>query len=453
MSRRVFSLFKVLIMFTAVFILAGCGLNNQYTISMQNITQSEKIKKDIPKTDEKVTIRILTRLSSNQPNAVAFRERVKDFQILNLNIAVEDLSIEDENSYDTKLQAAIATGDVPELFATYGGAAFENYARYGIAADLTEALNADKAWSDAFLPVFENFRYDDPKGIYAVPYEFYAIGIFYNKDLFQRIGERPPRTIKEFEKVCDKFKAIGIIPMSLGEKDNWRAGHLFCNLLDKRFSAQKNMDLASRKAKYDDPDMVELFKLIADWNRNGYFGENIVTLEHTTEKGLFHSEKTAMHMNGSWYVPEASASRIADKIGFTPFPYFDDKPENKDVWMGGAGGAFAISGKAEPAKKEAAIKLLKFVTSPEAFMYYQKIQKGGVFPVKLELNPDIVDKLTIEYADSIRSAKFKAEVYNYDPIPNMTDIIRNELQGMLAGQDPEVTSRKIQTVIDKSLVK
>ena len=400
--------------------------------------------------DEPVTIRILTRLSSNQPNAVAFRERVDEFRALYPNITIEDLSIEDEASYDTKLATAVSIGDVPELFQTYGGASYVNYAQNNVALDLAAALDADPAWKDGFLNVFENFQFDSIPGTYAVPYEFFAVALFYNKDLFTQIGAEPPATIEEFEAVCDQFLEIGIVPFALGEKEPWRGGHLIANLIDKKLGAQANNDIASRTLKYTDPAVAELFALIDAWNQKGYFGPHAGSVDHEAEKAMFHSGQTAMHMNGSWYVPEASATDIADKIGVVPFPYFVDAPEYKEVWMGGAGGAFAISGQADPAKQAAAIELLKFVTNMDAFMHYQIVQKGGIFPVDLAPDPATCDQLTIDYSSLLGNADFKAEVYSYDPLATMQDKVRNEIQGMFAGQSPEVTVENIQAEIDNN---
>lgn len=430
--------------------LTGCGSNSGDNTAATSSATSATSGSSEKASNEPVTIRILTRLSSNQPNAVAFRDRVKEFQDKNPTVTIDDQSIEDESSFNTKFKTAVASGDVPELFQTYGGAAFSEYAKSGVAADLSGDLDADKEWSGAFLPVFENFQFADVKGTYAVPYEFFAVALFYNKDLFAQINAEPPKTVEEFEAVADKFKAAGIVPFALGEKDVWRGGHLLANLIDKKLGADMNTKLADRTAKYDDPEVVWVFSLIKDWTNKGYFGDKPATYDNNAEKAMFHSGKTAMHMNGSWYVPEATVSPIADKVGVVPFPYFSDKPENQNVWMGGAGGAFCISGKAEGAKRDAVLSLLKFTTSVDAFKYYQKVQKGGIFPVKLESDPSIVDRLTVDYSSLLGDAQFKAEVYSYDPLPTMSDKVRNEIQGMFAGQDPGTTAKNIQAEIDKN---
>lgn len=439
----------------ALSLFAGCGgtttspSGSNSPASVASTNEPAPVETPEP-SSEPVSIRILTRLSSNQPNAVAFRDRVQQFRDQNPNITIEDLSIEDEASWESKFKTAVASGDVPELFATYGGASFVNYAQTGVALDLTNALNADPAWRDGFLDVFENFQFEEVPGTYAVPYEFYAIALFYNKDLFAQIGAEPPKTIEEFEEVADKFIAQGIVPMALGEKDVWRGGHFFCNLIDKGLGAAANNELGAHTRKYTDPDVVSLFTLMSDWNKKGYFGEKPVTYDHDAEKAMFHSGQSAMHINGSWYVPEASASEIADKISVVPFPSFGSAPENANVWMGGSGGAFALSGQADPGKQAAAIELLKYVTNIEAFEYYQKVQNGGVFPAKIESDPSVVDRLTVEYSALLSTGTFKSEVQNYDKLPQMQDKIRNEIQGMFAGESPERTAANIQEEIDKN---
>jgi len=454
MKKKVISFMMVSVMILSAFGLAGCSNqgngNTSNNSGSDSSTQAASEQEDTANTDEKVKIRILTRLAGSPANEVAFRERVEQFRVEYPHIEVEDLSISDEGSYDSKFKAFAAAGDVPELFATYGGGSFRSYVEGGVALDLTEAMAADKEWSDSFLPIFENFQYEGIEGTYAVPYEFFAIQLFYNKALFEQIGVEPPKTIEEFESVSDRFLEEGIIPMALGEKDKWRAGHLFACLLNKRLGAEQNYALANRTAKYNDSDMMEIYELIDEWSQKGYFGENPVSTDHTAEKAMFHNGQTAMHMNGSWYVTEALESENADNISVVSFPYFADFPEHEKIGMGGAGGAFAISTTASPEQQAAAIELLKYVTNKEAFESYAKVQNGGVFPMPIEQDPETTPPLWIEYAETVSSGEFYAEVYSYDPLNTMLDKVRDELQGMFVGQSPEDTANNIQAEIDSN---
>ena len=53
--------------------------------------------------------------------------------------------------YDTKLNALIASGDIPELFTCHPGPLMEQYVDAGVAADLTKILQKDNPdWYQSF---------------------------------------------------------------------------------------------------------------------------------------------------------------------------------------------------------------------------------------------------------------------------------------------------------------
>lgn len=158
-----------------------------------------------------------------------------------------------------------------------------------------------------------------------------------------------------------------------------------------------------------------------------------------------------MHMDGSWFLGEAATSAIATDIGFIPFPYFEEIPENSGNWSGGGAG-LSISGNLEGAKQEAAKELLQFfLTSLEHFEHLQREAKGGVYPVKLDSDESVVDPITIAYTAAIKDATdFKGDVQQYDPLSQMLDRARNSIQGLFAGNSPENTAKEIVDEIENN---
>jgi raffinose/stachyose/melibiose transport system substrate-binding protein len=404
--------------------------------------------------NQKIVLRILTRYSDNSLRSAALRDRTQEFMKLNPDIEIQDESVYDENIYNNKFKTAVATGDVQAIWQNYGGAAFKPYIDNKVVMNLEPYLTRDQKWSGAFIPfLFDMWRYDKVKGIYGVPLEFYSVAIYYNRDLFKRIDAAPPKTLEEFTEVCKKFRSIGIIPMKMGDKDNFRGGQLFTYLVLKKFGFQKIQDLVSRKAKWTDPDMVALLEMMKQWQDMGIFGENMVTTDNNEALQAFFDEKSAMTMDGSWAINQMIAGPIADKVGVFAFPYFKDRPQFKNVWFGGPGG-LSVSGSLSGAKKDAAIKLLKFLTSVDSFQQQLKVSKGDIFPVKMEADPTDVPPLMLEYQKALSAASdFRVEIEVYDPIPQLQDKVRNEIQGLFAGQGPQQTAQAIQDEISKSLRK
>lgn len=402
-----------------------------------------------PAKGEKVTLTILTRDSGSSPKAVAFAELIKRFQSENPDITIKDESMNDENAFNQKLKTSMATGQLPDLWTNYGGEAFKEYAKNS-ALDLQPYLDGDAAWAGAFLPLLDTWQYKDFAGTYGVPSEFYSIAIYYNKELFKKIGMAPPATIDDLSAVSAKFKEIGVTPMAIADKENFRGGHLLTNLSLKKFGQAKTDALVSGAAKWNDAEMVSLFQLMKDWQSAGILGDNIVTTDNNTITSNFLNGKSAMLYEGSWGISQLAASPIADRIGVIPFPSFADAPDNAGVWFGGAGG-YSLSKELKGAKLDAAVKLLKYLTSVDAFKYYLEQTKGGVYPVKMAVDESKVDPVTQAYSQALASSTgFKLELYAYDPIAQLQDKVRNEIQGLFAGNTPKKTADAIQSFVDSN---
>ncbi|MNH93568.1 hypothetical protein D3C73_461720 [compost metagenome] len=236
--------------------------------------------------------------------------------------------------------------------------------------------------------------------------------------------------------------------MAMGDKENIRGEHSLTNLSLKQYGFKKTQDLMSGAAKWNDPDMVSLLKTMKDWQDMGVFGKNIVTMDSNTATTMFFDGKSAMLFEGVWALSQMAASPIVDKIGVISFPGYKDKPAMKDNWFGGAGG-YSVSKAATGAKQDAAVKLVKYLTSADAFQHYLKETKGGVYPVKMNVDPASVDPVTVEYMKALdTSTDFKGEIEEYSPITQLQDKVRNEVQGMFAGNSPQKTADAIQSFVD-----
>ncbi|RKP49880.1 extracellular solute-binding protein [Cohnella endophytica] len=423
-------------------VLAACG-------NSKNNSNSSEPASSAGAKDEKVTLRIMTRSAGTSPTVTAYQGLLKKFMEENPNITVVDESLNDEAAFNNKFKTGLATGNLPDIWMNYGGEAFKEYAK-NVALDLQPYLDEDTKWAGDFLPLLGTWQYKDVPGTFGVPTEFYSVAIYYNKELFEKAGAEVPKSVEDFPALVEKFKAVGAVPMAMGEKENFRGGHLITNLSLKKYGFQKTQDLNSGAAKWSDPETVSLLQTMKDWQDAGVFGKNIVTMDGNTATTMFLEGKSAMIFEGVWALSQMAASPIKDKIGVIAFPGYKDKPELKDNWFGGAGG-YSVSKAVTGAKKDATIKLLKYLTSIEAFQTYLKETGGGVYPVKMDVDPASVDPVTVQYMEALKGATdFKGEITEYSPITQLLDKTRNEIQGMFAGNSPQKTGDAIQRFVDSN---
>lgn len=398
-----------------------------------------------------VTIKVLSRYSSDQgPDDIVFNSRIESFMDENPNIKVEHEAIGDEATYNNMFKTSIATGDAPDIFVNYGGTQFQDYVESGLFYDLSKVAAEDKEWADKYIPtMLDAWKYEDIEGFYGVPVACFATGVYYNKDLFAQNGLEVPKTIEEFEKVCDAFMSKGITPFALGDKDNFRGAHLLANLILKRENFDYTKSVIDGETKWNDTAMKEVFEVMSSWQKKGYLGDNITTLDATGEQALFLNGETPMHINGSWFMTQISEAENPERFGFIPFPYFEKYPEYKNNWHSGTSEGISISANNGEERLEASIKLLKYLTDADAYNESQKIAKGGIFPVTTMEEIDDITPIAKEFNEVFVDVQdTKLEPRDYAKNPQLREEIRDAIQGMFAGTSVDDTLARIQKVTD-----
>ena len=449
--RLISSMLAFALLFTLAF-LSGCGSKEKNeTGSASSLSTESTTAKETKKEEPKVTVRLFVRYGAGTlPIDAAFKARKEEFIKQNPNITVDDMSISEGKAYDDKLKTMIATGDVPEICTTYGGEGERGYAENKVFENLVPFFEKDKEWYDAFLPLFDNWQFDGLDGVYGVPSEFMATGIFYNDEIFKKTGLTPPQTMEELQEVAPKLKEAGYIPMALGAKSDFRGGQFFSNMLYKRFSFDEILDICTtRNIKYTDTAIVDLLKMIDELNKAEVFGPNAIAVDQNQDNALFFSEKSAMHFDGTWFAGNVVESPIKDKIKFMPFPYFKDYPQYKDNWFGGAGAGFSLSAKADDLQKDAAFKLIKFLVSKEAFESYRQEIKAGFYPSKLSESSDL-DPIVTNMSNVINTGKlFKPLYVRFDKVPTMRGKVFEGIQGIISGKSAEAVAGELVKEIEK----
>lgn len=405
-------------------------------LSMTAVTRVEaEGKKD------NIEIRLASRWGGEEPLSVYFQQKIEEFNALDNGITIVGDHVTDEQQYLDKLSAQIGSGTQPEIFIEYGGTRIQDYVESGILLDLKPYLDADPEWKDSFLPLFDKWEFND--GVYGVPVMLYAIVLYSNTDVLKANGLEVPQTFEDLEKCCETLKANGINPFMLGEQSNFRAGHFLNNIALKTYGPDVVTKLADRTMAYDGEEMLGLYQTIKDFNDKGYFGDNAVGVDNNGEKAAFLSGESAFRYDGAWFVSEVNGSAVDGKVQVSAFPSINE--EYKNVFQGGAGQGFSITDTGDKEKNDAAVEVVKYLTSQDYYRGLEKASNGGIYPVKFESDPEtVIDDLTKQVKEVIEPATdYRDDMQNYDPETHMLNTVRTALQGLFVGNSPEQCGEEI----------
>jgi raffinose/stachyose/melibiose transport system substrate-binding protein len=303
-------------------------------------------------------------ISTKDPALTDWQKMADAYVKTHPNVEIKITVLENE-AFKTKLTTVMQSGEVPDIFQSWGGGGLAEQIDAGLLKDITADLDADGgAWRKSFAPgALAVFAADGMN--YGVPWDMGMVGWWYNKDLFKKAGiDKEPATWSEFLADVKKLKDAKITPISLGEKDSWTGMHIWSYLATRIGGEEAFAAALDRSGSFADPAFVkageELKKLI-DMQpfQDGFLGAT-----HDDMQAAFGNGKAAMELSGQW-APSVEAANSADKkgvanLGMFGFPAVEGGAGDGGDVVGGGNG-FAIGKNATPE----AIDFVKFLTNKE----------------------------------------------------------------------------------------
>ena len=219
-------------------------------------------------------------------------------------------------------------------------------------------------WTDR-LPesVAERTTYDDE--LFGIGRSSEAVGLFYNADLFDRLGIQAPDSYDNFLAAADELGRNGIVPVAFGNKDQWPSSHLVGAAIH---SSVPVADLASIETlagdgSWTDPAVVEAMDTAVGWAESGYLTPNYNGVSFDDVAKQFFAGDAGMFVEGTGLTPDILDNMAGVDVRFISFPMMDSSiPQQAE---GGLGGAWAINA-SSPAPDVAADWLNYVHFSPEA---------------------------------------------------------------------------------------
>jgi raffinose/stachyose/melibiose transport system substrate-binding protein len=392
----------------------------------------------------------LWHLQTTDPMPAIIQDSMDRFTVDNPNAKVE-ISVIANDAYKTKLQIAMSSDTMPDIFPHWSGGPMNEYVNSNKLADLTTLMN-DNNYKTRFMDAAVNQASFKDK-IWAVPVENTSVAMFfYNKDLFAKYSLQVPKTIKELETVCDTLKSKGIIPFSLANKTQWTGSMYYMYLVDRFGGASAFNDAASRTGSFENDAFTQAGTTIQNWVKKEYFnkGFNGTDEDSGQSRTLLYSEKAAMTLMGSWFLSTAAGENKAfmSKVGSFAFPAVDGGKGDPNSVVGTVGDNFysvAASCKDIPT----AFKAITYMIDDTAVA--KRVEAGRIPPVK---GVKVSDPLLQDVLTAVEKAPSVQLWYDQYLSPEMGQLHKDTSQAIFGlAKTPEQVNKEMEAAMAKATKK
>lgn len=250
------------------------------------------------------------------------------------------------------------------------GADMRAAARSNLLLDLTPYL-AKYHWDARFSPDLLARNSVSPGGsemgsgnLLGISPTAELVGVYYNKEKFEKLGMIPPKTFAEFEALLARARAAHETPLMLGNLEGWPGIHVFSAiqhiLLPDRTWLDDFIYGRGHVSFYIDENIRAAAK-VQDWVHEGYFSDGFETISYDDSWKRFAGGEGVMLLGGSWL--SADMVRIGgEKFGFFLLPPL--REGGQALAVGGVGLPFSIRNGTKNA--DIAVEYLNWMVSPHS---------------------------------------------------------------------------------------
>jgi raffinose/stachyose/melibiose transport system substrate-binding protein len=348
----------------------------------------------------------------NQP---VLQKSVDDWNKANPDKSIK-LDFFANDAYKTKVRTAVGAGEGPTFIYGWGGGVLKSYVDAGQVDDLSSFVKDNPKVKDRYLPsVLKNGVVDGKT--YALPNNnVQPVVLYFNKEVFDKVGAQPPKTWDELMALVPKFKEAGVAPFSLGGQSKWPDLMWLEYLVERIGGPEVFANIAANKpGAWSDPAVKEALTKIQELADAGGFinGFSSVAADSNADQALMYTGKAAMILPGGW-IYQGMKKDAADfvksgKLGYTTFPTVSGGKGDPANVVGNPSNFWSISAKATDEQKKAALDYVKDGMSTDANT--DALISSGAVPVvtgiesKLEASPD-KDFLTFVYGMAKNAPNF-----------------------------------------------
>ena len=308
----------------------------------------------------------------------------------------------DSTAYKDKLKVLVAAGDaLPDVFMHWAGGPMVSYIEAGACIDLTDYI-AESGLQDFFLPAANEVCTYEGRQYAFGGRNMGAEPVFYNKEIFERLGLEEPTTISELEAICDTLLENGIIPFALANSGKWTGLIYYMYLVDRLGGSDLLPNANNRTGSFLDEGFTVAGNKLVEWVEKGYFPDGCNGLNHANNEDmmLMYNEQAAMWMYTGASKVKADNPEFYEKLGVFAFPYTDDGSGGKSVLASPGSNFFSISSNCQHPDEA-----WEFLTYLATDYYINAEVEMGNIPAVQSVMDQLTDPLVIEMMEIVNSAE------------------------------------------------
>lgn len=377
-----------------------------------------------------------TRQAAVDPIVEAFNAENEDIKVT--------ASYYDTDGLKDACKVAASSDTLPSMWFNWGGSLGSFYVENGKTYDLTDYAE-ENGWNDTFTSAALDLCTLDGK-LSGYPTSYNALGVYYNKSIFDECGIEVPTTFDEFEAACATLKENGYTPMAAAGLNGWHVMRWVELLIEHYAGAELHDKLNTFEESWDNEAVVQALTKYKEWVDAGYFPDGFLTADPNDTIMPFGSGECAMDIQGQWY----DGSLIQNELPV----------ENYGVFAFPSGGTNRMSAFAEMTEfnanlsdeeLDACVKFMDYYYNDDNVADYGEyynlpLPKEGATAPEDQLNVDAMIQTSNDNGIfTITDQAFPTEV---------ADVLFNAQDAIANGQmEPADAAKDIQTAIENYLAK
>ena len=308
-----------------------------------------------------------------------------------------------------ELITRLATGEAPDLTSQLQGYELASYVEAGHIKDIS---------GQPYMKYIRDTELDTVTidgGVYGIPMDTQAWGVFYNKKLFEQAGiSEVPKTVTQLRECVDKLQAAGITPFAAGYGTEWTIGQYLgygCSSILTPKAVELGENYKKGNWTFDLPGMDLAFDVLDLVNENTQ--DRPFDTDVSGQYAVFAKEEAAMMLQGNWSILQVRELNPDMQMGIFPLPISED--EEALVFPKQYGFVINVLAKTdEDPEKEAAINtFMEYFLNPEngGGYYYDEI---GVPTANAVAEPKL-DEASEILQEYLEENKTVFTYYAYEP--------------------------------------